>query len=147
MLTYPHPFYEVTTTQDYTVLLFHLADTARGEDAARRIAIVWDEDLDARIVQVAVALYFRNPSDFPYLLALSEHQGKITAWLDSATPDPEKVRRALQGAAAVATRQDWQVNATPLLRCRDGAADPSAIPTDHPLYKVSRRCAFGRVRP
>lgn len=79
-----------------------------GEDLPahdHRIAVLFDEDEDERVIDVLTAILYRAPTVFQKIAAVAEHKGLMTIW----TRNTSDADRALlyHAADTVATRGDY----------------------------------------
>jgi hypothetical protein len=87
------------------------SELVSGEDYSRyhqRVAVLFDEDEDERVIDVLTAILYRAPTVFQKIAAVAEHKGLMTIW----TRNTSDADRALLYRAAdpVATRGDhWSV--------------------------------------
>ena len=114
-----------------------------------RTAIVFDPDADLRILDVLIALYYRDRQICSNVIGLAESRGRITCWYG----DPKTFDRALisiQSAAHVALWpfDHWTVEPLVLAPMReDGTVDRANLPERDLLRAVPERYKLGLVTP
>lgn len=135
------PFRMLADVRDFSVLGFQCPR------AEHRLAILWDPDRDLRAVNVALALFLREPRALQWIVALAEHSGALTVWHAADVPSPS-ARHAMTEACARALCVDrWSVRELHSVPLRaDRTVDAEALAADHPLARIAPRYQLGTVR-
>jgi hypothetical protein len=138
-----HPlFYRVLhDARDGTVLEFCLPNEPRG---VVHLLVAWEPDRDQRLIQLLVALRYRDPRALAVLTGVAEHRGVVDAWITSAEQAVE-VHRALSAAADIAIQPGdrWIVNTPQAVATRNGVVDRDSLPLDHPLLAAPAKFTLG----
>ena|SRR5579872_4530702 len=135
----------VARWRDALVLALPSADTKPA--TLTHTALIFDRDADFRIIDVFMALHYRNVNIRKSIIALAESQGRVQ-WWHSDPNTVEFARRPLQEAcnAALWPYDRWTTEVyqlAPMLP--DGTLDRANLPADSLLRVVPERITLGRV--
>jgi hypothetical protein len=138
---HPLPYRELYDARDATVLEFQLPSDLRG---SVHLLCIWDEDRDQRLIQLLVALRYRDPRTLAILVGIAEHRGVVDAWVMSPQQAIE-AQRALCTAAdfAIQPGDRWTVNTPQVVPTHNGVVDRDALPPNHPLLLAPSKFTYG----
>ncbi|MFI4869641.1 MAG: hypothetical protein ACHQDD_09870 [Steroidobacterales bacterium] len=95
-----------------TPLYFTKAGDGSGYD--HRVAVIFDEDEDERVIDVLTAILYRDPHAFARIGAVHEHKGLLTLWHRGMTAGGGKVIDSATDPT-VLRGDSWSVKQRPVL--------------------------------